>query len=297
MPWPWRRRLASPDDDPNVVRFRPSPGYGDHLMVAAVLEGLKRERPELRVQIAARHPEIFLHNPQVERVEDAHRLQRRRPEEYATYRWLRPRQPEERHLQVEGHLIEDLYRATGIEVRERPREPRIYLTERELEFGARRTRGLPSPRVAIVTYCKGSVRLPNKVYPGEQWDELACLLVKEAGTVLHLGSRKEGPLAPGASDFRDLGYRLTAAVLRHCDLLITHVSGLMHLAAAVRTPTLVLYGAAEHPAVSGYPWNRNLYVPIECGPCWMESPCSHHTCMRRLTPDIVMGEVRSLLQR
>ncbi|HEU4752703.1 MAG TPA: glycosyltransferase family 9 protein, partial [Armatimonadota bacterium] len=124
---------------------------------------------------------------------------------------------------------------------------------------------------------------------------LAQRLVGRAGSVLHLGSSREGPVAPGARDFRDLGYRRTASVLRQCDLLITHVSGIMHLAAAVRAPTIALYGAAEHPAISGYPWNRNLYVPVECGPCWMETPCSHHTCMRRLTPDMVMEEVEKAL--
>jgi ADP-heptose:LPS heptosyltransferase len=58
---------------------------------------------------------------------------------------------------------------------------------------------------------------------------------------------------------------------------------------------VILYGAAEHPALSGYPWNRNLYTPIECGPCWMTEPCPHHSCMRRLTPALVLDEVRAVL--
>jgi heptosyltransferase-2 len=98
---------------------------------------------------------------------------------------------------------------------------------------------------------------------------------------------------PGALEFRDIGYRKTAGVLRHCDLLVTHVGGIMHLAAALRVPAVVLYGAAEHPAISGYPWNRNVYIPIECGPCWMRDPCSHLSCMRRLTPEMAMAEVRT----
>jgi len=110
-----------------------------------------------------------------------------------------------------------------------------------------------------------------------------------------VGSSDEGPLLPAAHDYRDVGYRRTASVLRRCDLLVTHVGGIMHLGTAVRVPTVVLYGAAEHPAISGYPWNRNLYTPIECGPCWMEEPCWHHSCMRRLTPEVVVAEVRAAL--
>lgn len=287
--------LPDPAADPNVLRLRPSPGFGDHLMNSAVIEGLKAERPELRIFVAARHPELFHHNPHVERVLDGPRLQKREPGIYETFRWLRPRQPEERRLQVSGHLIDDLYGATGIPVRERPHQPRIYLTPAESRWAERRLCRLPRPRIALVPFGKGAVRLPNKVYPAAQWSALARQLGALGGSRLHLGTRSEGPLAPDALDFRDIGYRKMAAVLEHCDLLITHVSGVMHLAAAVRTPAVVLYGAAEHPAISGYPWNYNLYTPIECGPCWLEEPCSHQSCMRALTPERVAAEVQAIL--
>jgi ADP-heptose:LPS heptosyltransferase len=296
MLWFRSTPLPDPASDPHVLRIRPSPGYGDHLMNAAVIEGLKAERPELRIFLAARHPELFRHNPHVERVLDGPRLQKHDPGLYETFKWLRPRQPDQRRLQVEGHLIDDLYTATGVAVRERPRQPRIYLTPAEERWGEARVSRLPGPRIAVVPFGKGTVRLPNKVYPAEQWEALTRTLGQMAGTLLHLGTRKEGPLAHGARDFRDIGYRRMAAVLRHCDLLVTHVSGIMHLAAAVRTPAVVIYGAAEHPAISGYPWNYNLYTPIECGPCWLETSCAHHSCMRSLSPARVAEEVRAVLR-
>lgn len=296
MFWFRSQPLPDPASDPNILRLRPSPGYGDHLMNAAVIEGLKAERPELRIFLAARHPELFLHNPHLERVLDGPRLQKRDPELYATFKWLRPRQPTQRQLQISGHLIDDLYAATGVTVKERPRIPRIYLTPQEERWGEARVAKLPGPRVAIVPFGKGTVRLPNKVYPADQWEALAHGLGEVAGSLLHFGTRREGPLAPGALDFRDIGYRKMGAVLRHCDLLVTHVSGVMHLAAAVKTPAVVIYGAAEHPAISGYPWNYNLYTPIECGPCWLESPCNHHSCMRSLRPETVVQEVRAVLR-
>jgi ADP-heptose:LPS heptosyltransferase len=266
-------------------------------MLSAVIEGLKAARPELRIFLTAPHPEIFLHNPHVEEALLANRLRKRDPDLFNRYLHVRARQPEERYLQVSGHLIDDLYQRVGIPLARRPHQPRIYLTDRELAYRERQLERLPRPRVAIVPHGKGSVRLPNKIYPADQWEVLAGMLVREAGSVLHLGTRKDGPLVPGARDYRDIGYRHTAAVLRRCDLLVTHVGGIMHLGAAVRTPAVVLYGAAEHPAISGYPWNRNLYVPIECGPCWMEEPCSHHSCMRQLTPERVMTEVKAALAR
>jgi len=291
----WLRKGTVAREDPSVLRLRPPDGFGDHLMLSAVIEGIKAECPDRRIMVAASHTELFRGNPHVEEILFEGHLKKWDRPLLERFIHTRFRSPQERYLQVSGHLIDDMYSRVGLPLRERPRKPRIYLDAAEEAFRAEEIERLPHPRVAIVTYGKGTVRLPNKIYPPDQWDELAVGLRRSLPSLLHLGSSKEGPLSPGAHDFRDIGYRNTAAVLKRCDLLITHVSGIMHLAAAVGTRALVLYGAAEHPAISGYPWNRNLYVPIECGPCWMEQPCSHHSCMRQLTPDRVLREVGELL--
>jgi ADP-heptose:LPS heptosyltransferase len=292
MMWPWQRPAP---DAPNVLRLRPPNGFGDHLMLSAVIEGLKAERPELRIRVAACHPEIFAHNPHVEELLYEGRMKKWRPADLERFERIHFRSPEERYLQISGHLIDDMYQKVGIPLQQRPRQPRIYLTPREERYQAAELDALPRPRIAVVPFGKSTVRLPNKIYPADQWRELTRLLRGLGGSLLHLGSCQEGDLAEGARDFRDIGYRHTAAVLRKSDLLVTHVSGIMHLAAAVRTPAVVLYGAAEHPAISGYPWNRNLYVPIDCGPCWMETPCSHHSCMRQLTPERALAEIEAAL--
>jgi ADP-heptose:LPS heptosyltransferase len=283
------------ETDTEILRLRPENGFGDHLMLSAVIEGIRAEHPSLRIHIAASHPEIFHHNPHVEHLCDAGRLKKWRRDEWAAYILAEFRPPVERHMQVEGHLIDDMYARVGVPVSSKPRRPRIYLTERELSFRERELATLPRPIIGIVPNGKPRVRLPNKVYPADQWAALAQLLRELPASVLQLGSRQDGPLLEGVLDYREIGYRHTGAVLRRCDLLVTHVSGIMHLTVAVGTPAVVLYGAAEHPAISGYPCNRNLYEPIECGPCWMEEPCSHHTCMRRLTPEMVMRSVRDAL--
>jgi ADP-heptose:LPS heptosyltransferase len=294
---PWLRKPRVPKEPGNgrLLRLRAPSGFGDHLMVSAVIEGLRAEHPELRIQVLGRHPELFLHNPHVEEALDIKRVRKENPDLIEEFIHATHRPPEARYLQVSGHLIDDIYDVTGIPVAKRPRQPRIYLTAEELAFEQRRLEALPHPRIAIAPWGKGSVVLPNKLYPDDQWLELGHLLTSTFPSVLHLGTKKEGPLIKGALDFRDLGFRATASLLRRCDLLVTHVGGVMHLAAAVRTPAVVLYGAAEHPAISGYPWNRNLYVPIECGPCWSREPCAHHSCMRQLTPQRVIGEIACAL--
>ncbi|MCC2672624.1 MAG: hypothetical protein K0Q72_5096, partial [Armatimonadetes bacterium] len=230
MIWPWKAPLP---DAPDVLRLRPPNGFGDHLMLSAVIEGLKAERPELRIRIAANHPELFDHNPRVEEALYEGRLKKRDPARLERYLKVTFRPPQERYLQVTGHLIDDMYRRVGIELKEHPRQPRIYLTERELGFRAPQVERLARPRIAIVPFGKSSVRLPNKIYPADQWTALTRELGKIGGSLVHLGTREEGPLAEGAVDFRDVGYRNMASVLRRCDVVVTHVSGIMHLAAAV----------------------------------------------------------------
>jgi ADP-heptose:LPS heptosyltransferase len=286
---------ARDDDDPRVLRLRPDWGFGDHLMLSAIIEGIAAERPDLRIAVAADRPEIFARNPHVAVLHAVRTLRRRDPVELARYREVTRRPPEARRFQTSGHLLDDMYASIGVALRERPHQPRLYLGWLERHFRARTLRALPRPRIAISAHGVPDVKLPNKIYPPDRWPALATALASLGGSVLQLGSRSEGPLLPHALDWRDLGYRRTAAVLARCDVLVTHVGGLMHLGAAMGVPAVVLYGAAEHPAVSGYPWNRNLYTPIVCGPCWLTTPCGHHSCMRRLAVDVVLAEVRAAL--
>lgn len=258
-------------------------------MLSAVLERLPAERPDVEVVIAANHPEIFENNPRVLHCVAEKDLKRRAPAELESFQQMRFRQPEERRGQLAGHLIDDMAACLGLTPG--PHCPSIYLTEEEEDEGMRLAPSCGWLRVAVAPFGKTNVRLPNKIYPADQWSRLGELLAPRDLQILQLGASDEGPLLEGAGDYRDLGYRATAALLKQCDLLVTHVGGLMHLARAVGLRSVVLYGAAEHPAISGYPENRNLYVPIECGPCWMEEQCDHHSCMRRLTPEIVLEAV------
>ncbi len=295
MLWFFQRPLPF-DDGGSTHYLRPHSGFGDHLMLTAVLEGIRKEKPDIRFRLVARHPELFHRAPNVDEAYSLRRMKKYFPDRLARYRDAGHRPPEARLGQESGHLIDDVYDAVGIATRDRPRQPIIRLSPGEEQYRRRWLDGLPGPRVAVVAHGKPDVRLPNKVYPADQWTTLAGLLVRETPTVLQLGSSLDGPALPGAHDLRDIGFRKTAAVLRRCDLLICHVGGIMHLAAATRTPAVVLYGAAEHPSISGYPWNRNLFTPITCGPCWRRDVCPHHTCMRFLTPELVIAQFRTALE-
>ncbi len=108
-----------------------------------------------------------------------------------------------------------------------------------------------------------------------------------------------------------------ATILRRCDLFIGADSGVMHLAAAVGTPLVAIFGPSNHRAWG--PWlpgdeergtrnkGRGRAVVVRAGlPC---SPCSYvglsvgrregceaRTCMRMVAPEMVLAAAESLLQ-
>lgn len=96
-----------------------------------------------------------------------------------------------------------------------------------------------------------------------------------------------------------------ADVLRSADLFIGSDSGVTHLAAAVRTPTVAIFGPGNHAAWS--PWSPGGQVAIvrsnpECSPCsyvahsvGLRDGCPARTCLQMVTVEQVMTTARALL--
>jgi len=97
----------------------------------------------------------------------------------------------------------------------------------------------------------------------------------------------------------DVSFGTTKAVIRRSRLLVTTDSGPRHVASALGTPTVVLFGPIDPR------WSRNyqhksieLSVPLECAPCGRRvCPLGHHRCMRDLTVDQVLRSVATMLDK
>lgn len=90
-----------------------------------------------------------------------------------------------------------------------------------------------------------------------------------------LGARVAGEVAIDVSGRTDLG--LLAAGLASLDLLVTNDSGPLHLAAAVGTPAVALYGAGD-PRVTGPLGSGHIVLQRSELPC---VPCVRNECPRR----------------
>jgi lipopolysaccharide heptosyltransferase II len=152
-----------------------------------------------------------------------------------------------------------------------------------------------------------------KNWPIARWAAVASALQERTGAhVVLTGGPAERDLAteiaaqlptPPVMLAGDTSLGELAAVFAGCDLVLGGDSGPLHLAAAVGTPTLRVYGPTS-TAIFG-PWgppadHRALVAGLSCQPCaYLTSPPCGATrepaCLRAVTVDEVVGTARAMI--
>ena len=96
-----------------------------------------------------------------------------------------------------------------------------------------------------------------------------------------------------------LSLRETAWVLKHSKIAIGNDCGPMHIADAVQTPSIVIFGPTCE-LKNGYTYRAvPLWRDVPCRPCQYSDlieTCQTAHCMADLTPDIVLDRVNALLK-
>jgi heptosyltransferase-2 len=162
-----------------------------------------------------------------------------------------------------------------------------------------------TPLVALAP----GARWKTKAWPVRNWIELATELKKEHSVT---------PILIGGSDEAELCRRIaertgalnvagscslmqSAALLRRATLLVANDSAPLHIATAVGTPVLALFG----PTVEDFGFypvgkdDRILGLDIDCRPCHVhggkECPKGHHRCLEELAPGEVLRAATEML--
>jgi ADP-heptose:LPS heptosyltransferase len=99
---------------------------------------------------------------------------------------------------------------------------------------------------------------------------------------------------PPATTLRQLG-----ALLKKCSIVVSNDSGPLHIAAALGTPVLGIYGPTD-PLLQG-PFGDNHVVVrnegLDCLGCNLTSCPIGHPCMLGLSVETVLQGVRQLLAK
>ncbi len=147
-------------------------------------------------------------------------------------------------------------------------------------------------------------RKVSRRWPAASFGELARKIDAAGwGCWIFWGPGEEGyakevqALAPRAKLIPAASLRQMAALLSRCDLVVTNDNGPMHLAVAVGSSTVTIYGPTVPEAWNpGGPHHRALQAPgVTCLGCNLNSCPFNHECMRDLSVERVFATCEQAL--
>ncbi len=177
------------------------------------------------------------------------------------------------------------------------RWPYYQIAAAERRWAQRRLAGLPGPIVGIQTHAS----CPQRSYPFAHLCELIRILQADGYSVVTFGQKYLGEWPEGVVDLNAaVSIRQAAALIEQMDLMICPDSGLLHLAVAVGSPTVALFGPIPPELrVAGYPRCVALWGAQACGysPCFDRAAgrCEDYQCMKALLPHQVAETAHRLL--
>jgi 3-deoxy-D-manno-octulosonic-acid transferase/heptosyltransferase-1 len=144
----------------------------------------------------------------------------------------------------------------------------------------------------------------TKLWENENFAHLADMIRQKLGLKVVFTGMEKNVLEKIAnlmrSDAVNLGGQTTlpelACLYAQTKMLITTDSGPMHLAAAVRTPVVALFGPTDPQRTGPYGTGHTVIrTGISCSPCFLKK-CSTKTCMKDIHPEQVFSAVAKKLQ-
>ncbi|MEL7239586.1 MAG: lipopolysaccharide heptosyltransferase II [Planctomycetota bacterium] len=116
----------------------------------------------------------------------------------------------------------------------------------------------------------------------------------ETGIIDAIASHAKRPFVDLARHGMSLG--ALKSMCGRADLVITNDTGPRHIAAALRTRLVTIFGPTDPRWTTlDFPLERELQEDVFCGPCQKKLCPLDHRCMTQLTPDAVVAACDELL--
>jgi heptosyltransferase-2 len=163
--------------------------------------------------------------------------------------------------------------------------------------------------IPVLVLCPGAEFGDAKKWPASHYAAVAIYWLEKKGQVWILGSAndsadamtiKNAVSAPVAGNCHDLTGRTSLSDAIHlmacADQVISNDSGLMHIAAALARPLVVVYGSTS-PAFTPPLADRVEIVSLNlsCSPCFKRTcPLGHTHCLKQLEPQRVLQAISAL---
>jgi lipopolysaccharide heptosyltransferase II len=202
------------------------------------------------------------------------------------------------------------------------RVPRLYLTLQDRSAARRllRAHGLAPTKLLIAMHVGGDGFNGRKRWAPKRFADVANALIERFDAhVLLIGGKVDVQLAERTAALIPHGatvlagatpLKVTAALIEEATLFIGNDSAPLHMAAAVGTPSVGIFGPSDwnefHPVgKTGYQ-HRVVHSNLACSPCfrflgndapWIPNTCYSRACLKAITPQHVMDAATELLAR
>ena len=218
---------------------------------------------------------------------------------------LSPKEP------VPYHMIDRFCEQLDVQVTDR--QPRLWVPNDALTLTAAAMQGVREPRKPVVIIHIGPSWAVRE-WTVRKWERLVAMLTEHCGAVvLQLGSDVDTTRGPvkahriaGTIDWvGKWSLEETAAVIKQSDLFVGIDSGVLHVAGAVGTPCVGLFGAVDgnlrlHPSTPSI----GVSGSVACLGCHHKAPRGHWesgcpndiVCMQNLSAGAVFESCRTMLE-
>jgi heptosyltransferase II len=162
----------------------------------------------------------------------------------------------------------------------------------------------------VMVVCPGAEYGPAKRWPEHYFAQVAEEKIRQGWQVWLMGSMNDRVVAEQMRELISINQQAYCSnlagntqlleaitLINLADAVLTNDSGLMHVAAALKKPLVVLFGSTS-PAHTPPLTDRVKLVTnaIECSPCFERiCPKQHHKCLRELDPQKVLQALSDLL--
>ncbi len=275
---------------------------GDVLQATPIVRELRHRYPAHRLAVWTDVNEVFADNPHVDLLISA----RSGFQPAADDLLINLDEAYERNPKV--HMLEAYAQAAAVELANPGLE--LFLATLDYRIAAAYLQPLmAAPAIErLVAVHLGAT--PDRSWPQMHWDTLLTMLLADPAVgVVAVGAGSDFSPAPNArivNLVNKLDFRSTAAALAIADLVIGPDSVILHVAAAVSTAAVGLYGMADpDKRIPIGAQQIGLQSPVDCAGCLHELPapntnprCKFGTafCYEAITPDRVYQAATRLLE-
>lgn len=145
---------------------------------------------------------------------------------------------------------------------------------------------------------QSTINFSSTEVKNKRWSEIKMQTVVDELSkrfcVIQIGTPEESKLN-NSMDFRSATISESASLLANCTFFLGQEGFPMHLARAVDTRSVIIYGGRIKAWQSGYPCNENIETSPPCSPCWQNNNCDHtRICMTDISVEDVLNAISRL---